>query len=393
MADYGFIARGVQPIDIASPLLQVEQIRQARAQEQRQNELLALRRQEMDASMAAVERERVAAEELKARTAGERKAKGGLALAQTLMQYPYESLMQNGQPPPELQQVFNEYGVDLSSPEAFRSSTRRIELQSRAFLGEAPKAPEIGTLYQVVDESGQPKYVPAAAAVNQRAYRAPPASTVVRVGENAYDTAVGKDAAETYTGIQAAARSANTKIARLGQMEDLLGQIETGALAPAKAQVAAVSEALGFPIDPSLDSKQAFESLTNQMALEMRNPSGGAGMPGALSDKDREFLTATVPGLGKTNEGNRQIIQIARALAKRDQEVAQLARDYAKRNGRFDEGFYDELAVFSAQNPLFAESSSSTESAPVKVNSVTEAMALPSGTLFVTPDGKLKVRP
>ena len=35
MADYSFIAKGLQPIDIATPLLQVEEIRRARAQEVR----------------------------------------------------------------------------------------------------------------------------------------------------------------------------------------------------------------------------------------------------------------------------------------------------------------------------------------------------------------------
>lgn len=224
MADYGFIARGVQPIDIASPLLQVEQIRQARAQEQRQNELLALRRQEMDASMAAVERERVAAEELKARTVAERKAKGGLALAQTLMQYPYESLMQNGQPPPELQQVFNEYGVDLSSPEAFRSSTRRIELQSRAFLGEGPKTANDGDYYTLAP--GSVRFGPDGKVVAS-VPPTPPAQTVITLpsGQAVFNPRTGQmEMIATREDMRAAeaadvAATESAKIATKGQEE------------------------------------------------------------------------------------------------------------------------------------------------------------------------------
>jgi hypothetical protein len=89
------------------------------------------------------------------------------------------------------------------------------------------------------------------------------------------------------------------------------------------------------------------------MALQLRNPSGGAGMPGALSDRDVQFLRAMVPGLAKTPEGNKLIIETARKLSQREIQVAQLARDYRKKKGQLDEGFYDQLKVFSDANPLF----------------------------------------
>jgi len=90
------------------------------------------------------------------------------------------------------------------------------------------------------------------------------------------------------------------------------------------------------------------------MALELRNPSGGAGMPGALSDKDREFLVSMTPGIAKTPGGNKLIIDTARKLAKRDQDVARLAREYRQRNGSMNEGFYAELQKYSDANPIFA---------------------------------------
>jgi hypothetical protein len=60
-----------------------------------------------------------------------------------------------------------------------------------------------------------------------------------------------------------------------------------------------------------------------------------------------------VAGLDKTPGANKLLIESMSKLAKRDADIAQLARDYKKREGKFDEGFYDELRKFSESNPLF----------------------------------------
>lgn len=183
-----------------------------------------------------------------------------------------------------------------------------------------------------------------------------PQKPLVSVGigeEKAEAKKVGEGMGEMYVELQKTGAAAPMKLGKLDRMEQLAEGVNTGKLQPAITQVAAVAESLGFKIDAKLGPKQALEALTNEMALELRNPAGGAGMPGAMSDSDREFLMTLPPGLSKTREGNRLIIQTARAVAKRDQEVAKLARAYRKKNGSLDEGFYDELADFSAANPLF----------------------------------------
>ena len=53
--------------------------------------------------------------------------------------------------------------------------------------------------------------------------------------------------------------------------------------------------------------------------------------------------------------GNRQLIETAKRLAQRDQQVAQMAREYRKQNGHLDEGFYQQLQQFSEANPLFRD--------------------------------------
>ena len=166
---------------------------------------------------------------------------------------------------------------------------------------------------------------------------------------------VGKGFGEQYVKIQDAGTDAFSKIARLERMEGLLQGVETGKLTPAMTEIAAVGESLGIKVDKDLPAKQALKALTNEVALQLRNPSGGAGMPGAMSDKDREFLMSMTPGLANTPEGNRTIIETAKTLAKRDQEVALMARQYRKKNGHLDEGFYDDLAAYSAKHPLFKD--------------------------------------
>jgi hypothetical protein len=170
---------------------------------------------------------------------------------------------------------------------------------------------------------------------------------------------VGKFLGEQYGKIQEAGIGAQAKLDRAARMEQLLTNISTGKFEGVKKEAAAVAQAFGIKLDPNLGDKEAFEALSNQLALEARNPSGGAGMPGAMSDKDREFLLQITPNLTKTPDGNRQIIETAKKLAKRDADVARKARDYRKKNGTLDEGFFEELRQFSDKTPLFGGNAAS----------------------------------
>ncbi len=180
-------------------------------------------------------------------------------------------------------------------------------------------------------------------------------NNVVFKQEGEESKTVGKFFGDQYAEIQKAGIDAYGRINRLNRMEQLLSGLETGKFTPAMTEVKSALDSLGIKIDPNLGSAQAAQALSNELALQMRNPSGGAGMPGAMSDADRNFLSATVPGLAKTPGGNRQLIETAKRLAQRDQQVAQMAREYRKQNGHLDEGFYQQLQQFSEANPLFRD--------------------------------------
>lgn len=206
-----------------------------------------------------------------------------------------------------------------------------------------------------IGPDGQPRMRPGVlSAKSQVAAAGAGRNNVTFVQEKEENKAVGKMFGEQFGDIQRAGFSAQSKIGKLDRLSQMLDGLQTGKLTPAMTNVKATLESLGISVDDKLGAAQAAEAISNEIALQMRNPAGGAGMPGAMSDKDREFLVATVPGLSKTAQGNRLLIETSKKLAQRDQEVAKIARDYRRKHGQLDEGFYDELQRFSDANPLFA---------------------------------------
>lgn len=174
--------------------------------------------------------------------------------------------------------------------------------------------------------------------------------------ETEFAKSLGKQQGEDYAGLMKSDAMASSKLNKLGRLESLLASSgNTGKLTPATMELKAAAESLGFKVDPKLPFQQAAQALSNEIALELRNPSGGAGMPGALSDRDREFLVNMVPNLGKTPEGNKMLIGTMKKLAQREKDIAKLAREYRQKTGRFDEGFYQVLSDYSAKNPLFPQ--------------------------------------
>lgn len=172
-------------------------------------------------------------------------------------------------------------------------------------------------------------------------------------GETEYDKALGKNLADKTVGIMDAGQAATNKIATYQQMMDVLPSVYTGAGGDSLLTAKRALKGLGIDTG-DLSGQEFVQAMGNQMSLELRNPAGGAGMPGAMSDSDRAFLSAMSPGLTKTPEGNRKLLEYRTTLEKRNIEVAQQAGEYMQaHNGRLDNGFFTDLAKWSAANPLF----------------------------------------
>lgn len=172
--------------------------------------------------------------------------------------------------------------------------------------------------------------------------------------------AVGKFYGEAFADIQKGAASARQQNAQLGQLSNLLEGVQTGKLTPAVMQGKQIAKSLGIDlasigVTDDVAPMEAAQAIANQFALTLRNPSGGAGMPGAMSDKDREFLVSMVPGITQTPEGRKLLTEAWKKVNNRNIEVAKLAAQYRNQSGRFDSGFDQVLSEYAAKNPLFSD--------------------------------------
>jgi hypothetical protein len=189
-----------------------------------------------------------------------------------------------------------------------------------------------------------------------------PLVTVDNKQPTEFGKAVGREMGEQYAGLLKADMNAPATIGKYNRLGSLLSSVNSGKFKGTTTDLKAAAKGLGVDltalgIADDVAPAQAARALSNQLALELRNPAGGAGMPGALSDKDREFLIQSLPTLENDPGAVGKMIEYRVELAKREQQVAKMARAYRKKNnGTFDEGFYDELAEWSAKNPLFKDS-------------------------------------
>ena len=172
---------------------------------------------------------------------------------------------------------------------------------------------------------------------------------------------VGKYYGQQFTQLMDAERQARTENARLDRLDALFNEAYTGAGGKQVQSALKALQILGIDTE-GVGEAEAGTSLSAEMALQLRNPAGGAGMPGAMSDKDREFLQSMVPSLATTDEGRKIMIDTKKKLNQRSMKVAKMARDYRRQHGRLDENFYDQLAAYADANPLFDQSG--TEQAP-----------------------------
>jgi hypothetical protein len=209
---------------------------------------------------------------------------------------------------------------------------------------------------------GTPEWI---AAHKDRATKLRTSTPLVQMGqeETAFQKEVGKSLGEQYSGLMKADMNAPASVAKYQRLGQLLSSVNTGKFKGTTTDLKAAAKSLGIDLNTlgvadDVAPAQAARALSNQLALEMRNPAGGAGMPGALSDKDREFLIQSIPGLENDPAAIGTMVDYRVRLEKRAQQVAKKAREYRRKNGgKFDERFFDDLQEWSDKNPLFPESS------------------------------------
>jgi hypothetical protein len=170
------------------------------------------------------------------------------------------------------------------------------------------------------------------------------------------------DARKANTELQSGALVARTGMAQTNRLGQLLDQVNTGRFTSTTQDIKQMAKGIGINLEAlgvrdDTAPAQAAQALTGQLALALRNPSGGAGMPGALSDADRQFLVRMVPSLETTSEGRKLMIGYAQKMYQRQVDLAKVANDFMRsaEAKKDPSALYQKLQEYADANPLFSE--------------------------------------
>lgn len=153
---------------------------------------------------------------------------------------------------------------------------------------------------------------------------------------------------------RAAAGLARSEVRQLAELERQLARIDTGAFAGTRIKLGGVAAYLGLTEGSEVSAAEAAAAITNRLALALRNPAGGEGMPGAMSDADRNFLVASIPGVENTPNGWRSMIEWRRKLADAAISQQREAERFMRDGGRLKD-LPAHMQQYAERNPVFNE--------------------------------------
>lgn len=136
----------------------------------------------------------------------------------------------------------------------------------------------------------------------------------------ANESAVIKADADTLKQMNEGAQQARAVVALMDQAERAVRRVPEGAGAQLVPIIGQIGKRLGFDIEGSTES-EVLRGLTTTLATLQRVPSSGA-----TTDFEMRLYMNAAPRLGNTREGNLQLIEIGRALARRKIEEAGVFR-------------------------------------------------------------------
>ena len=168
------------------------------------------------------------------------------------------------------------------------------------------------------------------------------------------------DKATVFLAAQQAAQNARAGMANLDRLGSLLEQVKTNKFQGSTQQLKASAKAMGVDLDAigvgdNVGVAQAAQALSQQLALQLRDPSAGGGMPGAMSDADRQFLQQMVPSITNDPNANKLMIEWQKKIHQRTVEVGKIVNDYVRSPEFLKDpaGVYAKVREYADKNPLF----------------------------------------
>ena len=145
----------------------------------------------------------------------------------------------------------------------------------------------------------------------------------------AYGKKLGEDVAKRQQQATEAARQ-NMQLDQVALA--LSGGAQTGFGEETILNLKSLGQTLGLDVG-DLSGQELIRTISNEMALRLRNPESGLGLPGNTSNKDLQFLQNSVLGLARTEQGNRAIIKAMRKYNRLRQDVAMRQEELIAANG------------------------------------------------------------
>jgi hypothetical protein len=207
--------------------------------------------------------------------------------------------------------------VDLGNEVGFTDSQGRV-IRREPKKQDTDDIREYNTYVQQSKEAGQ-KPMPFVDYVTSIKRAGATAITNDMRGENEFSKQAATHQVKRFDEIVQTGYSAKALRADLQTLRDLRSGFETGKVAEIKTALGPYAEALGVKID-NLGDMQAYDAIVAKLAPRMRVPGSGA-----TSDFEMQQYLKSLPGLGKTPEGNAIIENTMEAIQNHQEKAAEIA--------------------------------------------------------------------
>lgn len=291
---------------------------------------------------------------------------------------------------PDLAPVVAKASVDTLGQLNLAQNDRELDMRAQEFglrVMEAAKGPAPTDDQREYDLAKKEGFAGTFMDYQQAVKKAGASSTTINMpggGEEKFFEELDKADGKIFGDLLTQAPEIGRKAAQIDQLEGLLGNFESGGVA-ALQQLAGE---WGIKTD-GLDAIQAAQALINAIVPEQRQPGSGP-----MSDADLALFKQSIPRTINQPGGNQMIIDTMRGINDYTRQQSEVAGRLAARAITRDQA-RKELAALP--NPLagYADRVKPTgqDGGVPKPANKAEMDALPSGTLFIAPDGTTRRKP
>jgi hypothetical protein len=157
-------------------------------------------------------------------------------------------------------------------------------------------------------------------------------------------------------------------------------------------RTAKTGQAIGLPFVSDIVSRfstpvATMEAISNQITPQMRPPGSGSS-----SDKDSSTYKRSFPNVDFTGPANSQIAARLKANADRDARYADFLEQYASQHGSVM-GANQAFRAMQTAPKVPQRQVPQRTAGPVKISGDADYNRLPSGAVFIGPDGVKRTKP